>query len=77
VALTMKAREIVFDSRELYFLTSTCINGFMVAIKRLMAVDARSQYQIRFVTTSALRWQERSFEVLTKLAPLLVKISPE
>jgi hypothetical protein len=77
VALAMKAREVVFDSRELYFLTSACIKGFMVAIKRLMAVEARAQYKIRFVTTPALRWQERSFEVLTKVAPLLVSISPD
>jgi hypothetical protein len=43
----------------------------------LMAVEPRAQYKIRFVTTPALRWQERSFEVLTKVAPLLVSISPD
>jgi hypothetical protein len=77
VALVAKVREVVFDSRELYFLTSSCIKSLVVAIKRLMAVDARLQYKIRLITTPALRWQERSFEVLTKIAPLLVSISPD
>jgi hypothetical protein len=77
VAVAAKVREVVFDSRELYFLTSSCIKSLVVAIKRLMAMDARLQYKIRFITTPALRWQERSFEVLTKIAPLLVSISPD
>jgi hypothetical protein len=76
-AMIMKVREVVLDSRELYFLTSACIKGLVVAIKRLMAVETRLQYKIRLVTTPALRWQERSFEVLTKIAPLLVSISPD
>jgi len=77
VAIAAGVREVVFDSRELYFLTSACIKSLVVAIKRLMAVDARFQYKIRFITTPALRWQERSFEVLTKIAPMLVSISPD
>ena len=77
VAIASKVREVVFDSRELYFLTSACIKSLVVAIKRLMAVEARHQYKIRLVTTPALRWQERSFEVLTRIAPLLVSVSPD
>jgi anti-anti-sigma regulatory factor len=77
IAIASKVREVVFDSRELYFLTSACIKSLVVAIKRLMAEEARLQYKIRLVTTPALRWQERSFEVLTKIAPLLVSVSPD
>jgi hypothetical protein len=76
-ALASKKREVVLDARELYFLTSSCIKSLVVAIKRLMAVETRLQYKIRLVTTPALRWQERSFEVLTRIAPLLVSISPD
>jgi hypothetical protein len=77
IAIATKVREVVFDSRELYFLTSACIKSLVVAIKRLMAVEARLQYKIRLVTTPSLRWQERSFEVLTRIAPLLVSTSPD
>ena len=76
-AMRLKLREVVMDFRELYFLTSSCIKSLGVAIKRLVAEDARSQYHIRFVTTPTLRWQERSFEVLCQLAPLLVSTSPD
>jgi hypothetical protein len=66
--------EVVLDFRELYFLTSSCIKYLVVAIKRLAALDAQSQYKLRLVTTPALRWQERSFEVLCQVAPMLVRI---
>lgn len=73
-----KARllEVTLDCRELYFLTSSCIKCLVVAIKRLSGMDARLQYKINLVTTPALRWQERSFEVLCQLAPLLVRMRP-
>lgn len=70
-----KLKEVVLDFRELYFLTSSCIKCLVVAIKRLSAMDARAQYKIRLLTTPALRWQERSFEVLCQLAPMLVTIT--
>jgi hypothetical protein len=70
-----RLREVTLDFRELYFLTSSCIKCLVIAIKRLVALDARSQYKIELLTTPKLRWQERSFEVLCQLAPLLVRIS--
>lgn len=72
-----KLREVVLDFRELYFLTSSCIKCLVMFIKRDMALEARLQYRIRLVTTPKLRWQERSFEVLCQLAPLLVTIAPD
>jgi anti-anti-sigma factor len=72
-----KLREVVLDFRELYFLTSSCIKCLVVAIKRVMAMDARAQYKIRLLTTPTLRWQERSFEVLCQIAPLLVTMTPD
>jgi hypothetical protein len=76
-AVKAKSREVLLDFRELYFLTSSCIKCLVVFIKRDMAMDARAQYRIRLATTPALRWQERSFEVLCQLAPMLVTISPD
>jgi hypothetical protein len=73
-AVRVGVNEVVLDFRELYFLTSSCIKCLVVAIKRLSTLDARSQYKLRLVTTPALRWQERSFEVLCQMAPLLVRI---
>jgi hypothetical protein len=67
-----KSKELTFDFRELYFLTSSCIKCLVVAIKRVMVLDPRNQYKIRLLTTPALRWQERSFEVLCQMAPVLV-----
>jgi hypothetical protein len=67
--------EVVFDFRELYFLTSSCIKCLVVAIKRVMTLDARAQYKIQLHTSPALRWQERSFEVLCQLAPILVSMT--
>jgi hypothetical protein len=72
-----KSRELVFDFRELYFLTSSCIKCLVVAIKRVMTMEARTQYKIRLLTTPALRWQERSFEVLCQMAPMLVTRSDD
>jgi len=77
LAVKSKAREVVLDFRELYFLTSSCIKCLVVFIKRDLALEARAQYRIRLVTTPTLRWQERSFEVLSQLAPVVVTISSD
>jgi hypothetical protein len=71
-----RLQEVTLDCRELYFLTSSCIKCLVMAIKRLAAMDARSQYKINLMTTPALRWQERSFEVLCQLAPVVVRMRP-
>jgi hypothetical protein len=63
--------KVVLDFRELYFLTSSCIKCLVVAIKRVAAMDAPSRYSIELLTTPSLRWQERSFEVLCKISPLV------
>jgi hypothetical protein len=70
-------REVTFDFRELYFLTSACVKCLVVAIKRLMRLDPRQQYRMRLVTSRSLRWQERSFEVLCQIAPMLVSMETD
>ena len=72
-----KATHLTFDFRELYFLTSACIECLVLAIKRVVAMDSRFQYKVRLLTTPALRWQERSFEVLYQMAPTLVTRSTD
>ena len=69
-----RLQEVTLDCRELYFLTASCINCLVDAIKRLAALDARSQYKINLIRAPALRWQERSFEVLCRLAPVVVRM---
>jgi hypothetical protein len=75
--MAAELREVTFDFRQLYFLTSACVKCLVVAIKRLMRVDPRQQYRMRLLTSRALRWQERSFEVLCQIAPMLVSMETE
>jgi hypothetical protein len=77
LAVGAKLRVVVLDFRELYFLTSSCIKCLTDFIRRDMATEPASQYRIRLLTTPALRWQEKSFDVLCQLAPLLVTAATE
>lgn len=70
-------KEVVLDFRELNFLTSSCIKYLVVAINRLAASPAESRYLLRLVSSPAMRWQARSFEVLRQIAPGLVQIDRE
>jgi hypothetical protein len=72
-ATKARLQNMTLDFRELYFLTPSCIKCLMALIKRVTAMDAPSQYRINLLTSPNLRWQERSFNVLCQLAPLLVR----
>lgn len=74
-AARLGAREVVLDCRDLYFLTSSCIKGVATWIKWLMAMEARDQYKLSFLVAPNLRWQERSFDVLCQMCPLLVRMT--
>jgi hypothetical protein len=67
--------EVVLDCRELYFLTSSCIKELASWIKWLMALEAGNQYRLTFLMTENLRWQERSFDVLCRMCPTLVRMT--
>ena len=74
-AARLGAREVVLDCRDLYFLTSSCIKGLATWIKWLMAMEPREQYKLSFLMAPNLRWQERSFDVLCQMSPLLVRMT--
>jgi hypothetical protein len=69
-----KVAEVVFDFRELYFLTASCIKYLVAAVERVAAADARSQYKVRLVTAPTLRWQEQTVEMLCQVAPRVVHV---
>lgn len=68
--------EVTLDFHELYFLTSSCIKCLVQAIKRVTELEPPAQYKINLATQPSRRWQERSFDVLRKLAPHLVRVTP-
>jgi len=55
-----------------YYLGSSCIKAFVSLTAAMKALSKRPN--IRLITSSRLDWQDRTFAVLARLAPDIVKV---
>lgn len=64
--------ELAIDVSSVYYLGSSCIKAFVSLTAALKSAPKRPSMQI--LTSSRLDWQERTFAVLTRLAPEIVHV---
>ena len=64
----------MIDFERLEFMNSSCFKNFVAWINRVQEMEARSRYQIRFVSNPGLHWQKRSLSALQCFAVDLVQI---
>ena len=74
-ALRTDSDEVVVDLRDLEFMSSSCFKAFVSWLAELQDVDAKEQYEIRFLSDPNKHWQRRSLGALSCFAVDLVKIS--
>jgi hypothetical protein len=74
-AVRRSVRDVVLDCSDLAFLTSSCIKEVAVWIRAIMSMDPGTQYKVVFRIVANVRWQERTFEVLCRMAPELLRMS--
>lgn len=65
-------REVIIDVTEVYYLGSSCIKSFVALIEALKKVDFHPQ--VRVLVNPRLDWHERTFSILSRLAPTLVTL---
>jgi hypothetical protein len=73
-AIAAKVGEVVVDLRELEFMNSSCIKAFVSWIGAIQDGPASSQYQLRILSDSKRRWQDRSLAALACFAADLIHI---
>jgi hypothetical protein len=74
-AQTLKIAEVVVDSRELYFMTSSCFKCFLTWITAIEQLEERKRYTIRLEANAKLHWQRRSFDALRAFSQTIVTVN--
>jgi|SRR6188768_2588505 len=67
-----KLQELVFDTAELYLMSSSAISSFASFLKGVKALQHRCL--VTFRTSAAHGWQRRTFEPLRRLAEDIVRV---
>lgn len=73
-ALADKVAEVVVDLRALEFMNSSCIKAFVSWIGTIQDSPPTSHYQLRILSDSKKRWQDRSLTALACFAADLIHI---
>jgi hypothetical protein len=69
---SQKSVGVLVDLTQLYFMNSSCIKAFASWIHDVDTSDA--PYAVRMRFNPGLRWQKRTLETLTRLAPRIVQL---
>ena len=67
--------EVVADFRELVFMNSSCIKGFVHWLGTVQEREEAKQHRIRFLSDPAAHWQSRSLQALSAFAPKIVTVA--
>jgi len=73
-ALSLSAKEVVIDFRELEFMNSSCFKSFVTWISDVSELEADKQYKIRLLSKAEMHWQRRSLHALRCFAIDLITI---
>jgi hypothetical protein len=73
-AVRLRARSVIVECDELYFMSSACAKCLATWIEGLVELDSAERYEVHFRANPALPWQRRSFESLERTAPSLVHV---
>jgi hypothetical protein len=69
---SQKSAGVLVDVTQLEFMNSSCIKAFASWIHDVATCDA--PYAVRMRFNPDLRWQKRTLETLTRLAPRIVQL---
>lgn len=67
-------REISFDIRDLYFMSSTCFKCFVNFIVRVLDLPKPQQFRIVFLSNPRMPWQDRGLDALRSIAVDIVHV---
>ena len=76
-AVASSVKEIHADLRHLEFMNSSCFKNLITWITELQDEPADKQYQIHFLSSSAMLWQRRSMHALKSFATELIHIETD
>jgi hypothetical protein len=67
-------RRVVMDFRQLAFLNSSCLKSLVTWILAIKDLPPERRYQVTFLSSLELNWQQRSLFAISSLALELVTI---
>ena len=70
----VRASDVVVDWRELYFMNSSCLKGFITWVASITKLDCSDRYRVVFVSNPSLHWQRRSLEAIRAFAADVMEI---
>jgi hypothetical protein len=70
-----RARQVVVDCENLYFMSSAAIKCFVTWIAKLKDVPQDRRYMVEFRTNKRLQWQERSMSAISRFAPSFTRLA--
>ena len=73
-AKASRAKEVVFDWQELYFMNSSCLSLLLRFLNGVLELPEASRFKVRFRASPTLRWQQKSLKALQAYAHELVVI---
>ncbi|HKQ70942.1 MAG TPA: hypothetical protein VJT73_16465 [Polyangiaceae bacterium] len=76
-AMAKGMRQVTFDVRELYFLTSSCLKCIATFLSGAASVEPERRYRVRFLANHMLHWQRRSLEALRCVATDIIEIETD
>jgi len=68
----LRWQDFTIDVTEVYYLSSSCIKSFVTLIEALKKLDFHPR--VRIIIHSRLDWHERTFSILSRLAPTLITL---
>lgn len=71
-AVAAKVRELHVDVSALEFMNASSFNVFAVWVQTIAALAPGARYRLRLTLNARLRWQQRSFGTLARVAPTIV-----
>jgi hypothetical protein len=74
-ARRLKARQLIFDCTELYFMNSSSVKLFVTLIAGVRKLEAKGRYGVCFRLNANLPWQRRSLEAIRLFAPEIVTLA--
>ena len=74
LARSIRAREVVFNFDELYFMNSSCMSLLLRYINDIVSAKPNEQYKVRLRANPEQRWQRKSFDAMQAYAPELVTV---
>jgi hypothetical protein len=74
MATSNRVAKVVMDVRDLSFMNSSCLKGFVTWICLVQAAPLESRYRIALRSSPQIHWQRRSLLALSCLAADLVTV---